>query len=301
MMNYPPKGHMGHTVRFETADELRVFNEDLRASHFMERRFGSGTKILSYDTAVYDWDSAIRGLLIEKNVASKDAILGLDSLSNLHTVLSDEWTTLDDSELNKVSKSFYDNDPAFDQLYCRFIKNVIADHCGEPVWWQSTPTIRFHFPHQKGFNWRVRYHTDIMLGHPPQEVNVWLPLTKCYGTNSMCLAEFDPSYQILEKVGFDFEDFATKVQYDDKFAEHCRDVSKPVTLNYGEYVMFDPRCIHATQNNDTTSTRISVDLRVLPMSELERMRIEYRGTGRRRMLFAPGHYYNEVLSTQLKD
>lgn len=298
-MNFEPKGHMGQTVKFETPDEMRVFNEDIRAPHFMMRRFGSGTSVLSYDTAAYDWDGAIRSLLIEKKIASKEAVLGLDSLSNLHTILTDEWTTLDDSELNKVSKSFYDNDPEFDSLYRRFIKNVIAEHCGEPVWWQSTPTIRFHFPHQKGFNWRVRYHTDIMLGHPPQEVNVWLPLTNVYGTNSMCLADFEQSYKVLENVGFDFEDFATKVQYDDKFCNLCRDISRPLELKYGQYIMFDPRCIHATQNNDTANTRISVDLRVLPMSELERMRIDYRGTGRRRMLFAPGHYYNEVLSTQI--
>jgi hypothetical protein len=294
-----PRGHMGQTITFESPDDSRIFREDIQSDHFMKRRFGRGTVILSYDTAAYDWDAILRELLIAKNIAPADKVRGLDSLSSLHTILAEEWTALDESELNKVSKSFYDNDAAFDDLYRRFIKGVVAEHCGEPVFWQGTPTIRFHFPRQKGFNWRPRYHTDIMLGHPPQEVNVWIPLTNVYGSNSMTLAGLEPSYDILKNLDFDFENFATKVQYDDGFAEHCKDVSRPVELRYGEYVMFDPRCIHATQDNHTRHTRISIDLRVLPRSEHERIRMDYRGTGRRRMLFAPGHYYDSRLSTEL--
>jgi len=72
--------------------------------------------------------------------------------------------------------------------------------------------VRFHFPRQKSFDWRVCYRTDLMLAL-------------------------------------------------------------------------------------TDHTRISIDLRVLPENERERMRIVYRGTGRRRMLFAPGHYYDERVSS----
>jgi hypothetical protein len=290
---------MGHTVTFDSPGDVAIFREDVEATHFTQSRFGRGVVKLSYDTSVFDWDGAIRRLLVEKGIASEAAVVGLDSLSNLHTILAAEWTTLDDSELNRASTAFYENGDDFDSLYRRFIRDVIAESCGEPVWWQQTPTIRFHFPQQKGFNWRLRYHTDIMLGHPPQEMNVWVALTPTYGTNSMCLAEKEPSYNILKSLDFDFEDFATKVQYDDALAEECARYAKPVELAYGEYIMFDPRCIHATQDNATKHTRISIDLRVLPQGERNRIRIDYRGTGRRRMLFAPGHYYDERLSSVL--
>jgi hypothetical protein len=290
---------MGHTVKFDTLQDHRVFLEDIQSDHFMTRKFGQGTKIFSYDTTRCDWDGAIRQLLVEKGVVDKHRLADLPSLSKLHTIISEDWTKLDDSELNKVSKAFYDNNAAFDFIYRRFIKEVITEHCGEPVFWQHTPTMRFHFPNQKGFDWRLRFHTDIMLGHPPQELNVWVALTDVYGTNSMCLAELEPSYDVLKRLGFDFENFATKVQYDDAFAVQCATFTKPVELKYGQYVMFDPRCIHATQNNKTDDTRISVDLRVLPQSERGKMRIDYRGTGRLRMLFAPGHYYDERLSVDI--
>jgi len=294
-----PRGHMGHTVTFASAAEEAVFRQDIVSEHFTQRRFGRGVVKFAYDTARYDWAGAIRRLLIEKGIATADAVERLDSLSNLHTILTDEWTTLDDSELNKASTAFYENGEAFDALYRRFIKEVLAADCGEPVWWQRTPTIRFHFPRQKGFDWRPRYHTDIMLGHPPQELNVWLAVTGAYGTNSMCLADRDPSYAILRRLDFDFESFAAKVQYDDELAAECAQYARPVELSYGEYIVFDPRCLHATQHNLTDHTRISLDLRVLPFSERDRIRIEYRGTGRRRMLFAPGHYYDERLSSDI--
>jgi hypothetical protein len=294
-----PRGHMGHTVRFDTAHELAIFREDVQSEHFTMRRFGRGVARLSYDTSEFDWDGAIRQLLIAKGIARESEVRGLDSLSNLHRILAEEWTTLDESELNKASTACYDTSAEFEALYRRFIKDVIAVRLGEPVWWQRTPTMRFHFPRQKGFDWRVRYHTDIMLGHPPQEINVWIALTPAYGTNSMCLSELEPSYDMLRGLDFDFEKFAEKVQYGEILAADCAKIAPSLELNYGEFVAFDPRCIHATQNNLTDHTRISIDLRVLPESERERMRIVYRGTGRRRMLFAPGHYYDERLSSEI--
>jgi hypothetical protein len=294
-----PRGHMGHTVTFASAAEEAVLRQDIVSEHFSQRRFGRDIVKLNYDITAYDWAGAIRRALVEKGITRAADVNGLDSLANLHTILTDEWKTLDDSELNKASTAFYENGDAFDALYRRFIKDVIAPHCGEPVWWQRTPTIRFHFPRQQGFDWRPRYHTDIMLGHPPQEVNVWIAVTNTYGSNSMCLARRGPSFAILQRLDFDFETFATKVQYDDELAAECAQYALPVELAYGEYIAFDPRCIHATQHNLTDHTRISIDMRVLPRGERDRIRIEYRGTGRRRMLFAPGHYYDQRLSSEI--
>lgn len=299
MQGLSPRGHMGITVKFDSPQEEEMFREDLQSEHFIQRRFGQGIVKFRYDTASFDWDSAIRRVLVEKGIASAEKVRSLASLSNLHEILSDDWMTLEESELNKASIAFYEVGPELEALYRRFIKEAVADRLGEPVWWQQTPTIRFHFPRQKGFDWKVRYHTDIMLGHPPQEINVWIALTRTYGSNSMRIADLEASYGILKGLDFDFEKFAEKVQYDDALAETCARVTEPLTLEYGEFIAFDPRCIHATQNNLTEHTRISLDLRVLPRTEQERMRFVYRGTGRRRMLFAPGHYYDNRLSAEI--
>lgn len=177
-----PRGHMGHTVTFASDAEEAVLRQDIVSEHFTQHRFGRDIVKLDYDITACDWDGAIRRALVEKGITRAADVNGLDSLANLHTILTDEWKTLDDSELNKASTAFYENGDAFDALYRRFIKDVVAPHCGEPVWWQRTPTIRFHFPRQQGFDWRPRYHTDIMLGHPPQEVNLWIAVTNTYGS-----------------------------------------------------------------------------------------------------------------------
>jgi ectoine hydroxylase-related dioxygenase (phytanoyl-CoA dioxygenase family) len=107
----------------------------------------------------------------------------------------------------------------------------------------------------------------------------------------MMIADLDDSVQILEGLNYDFEKLAWRVQHDEPFWRDCAAKMRPVELEYGQYLLFDPRCLHATQNNVTDSTRISTDVRIILRRHMESLPIEYRGTGRLRMLFAPGHYY----------
>ena len=55
-------------------------------------------------------------------------------------------------------------------------------------------------------------------------------------------------------------------------------------MNYGEYIMFDPRCLHCTQNNTTNDTRISMDIRVITKNNLAKYSRDYRSTGRQNAL-----------------
>ena len=49
--------------------------------------------------------------------------------------------------------------------------------------------------------------------------------------------------------------------------------------------------------NNTDNTRISMDIRIITESNLEKYSREYRTTGRKKMLFEPGHYFsNEPIS-----
>ncbi len=290
---------MGQVVSFPDEAARSTFLAEARAQRYMADRFGRSIHTASFSPAGFPWDQVVRRTLVEKGIVSGEALEGLADLADLHTILTAAQMDVDDGEMNLVSRAFYEPGEAFEALYERFVAEVVAPECGEPVWWQRTPTIRFQFPNQKGADWKVCYHTDLMLGHPPQELNVWVPLTRVYGANSMCLAPLEPSREILEDVGFDFEDFAARVQYDDAMARRCAQHARPVELRPGQYLIFDPRCLHATQRNDTAHTRISMDLRVLPASQQARMGQTYRGTGRRRMLFAPGHYYDARLSSEV--
>lgn len=291
-------GHYGKTVRFESEREWKLFLEDIRSTNLMIQRFGSGHHVARFEWSKFDFAGEIKKLLVQKGIVS-DATIANVPLEKLHEQLPAAKKALDETELNAVSKSFYETGELLLTIYRRFVRDVIGPLFGEDLYFQATPTLRFQFPHQPGFHWRPRIHTDIMLGHPPAEVNIWLPLTRAFGTNTMLIASLEDSRRILEDLSYDFEKFALRVQKDEAFWQSCADRMHPVELEYGELLLFDPRCLHATQDNRTDSTRISMDVRIILRRDMENLPLEYRGTGRMRMLFAPGHYYYEKSVRQL--
>lgn len=290
-------GHYGMTVRFESLEERNQFVKDLKSCGVLSNRFGTDHYYDSYDTVACDFAGEIRRLLVEKRVirVEQETL----PLAQLHTILPEDLKALDESELNGVSRAFYETDDRFLQLYYRFVREVIAPLFDADLYFQTVPTIRFQFPHQTGFTWKPRIHTDVMLGHPPYGVNVWIPLTQAYGTNSMMIARMDDSMKLLEELEFDFETFAYRVQRDSEFWKRCASVSQPATMEYGSFLMFDPRCLHATQYNTTPHSRVSMDVRVIRRQDMEAMRLEYRGTGRKKLKFAPGHYYHAKSCVEL--
>ena len=107
---------------------------------------------------------------------------------------------LDESEQNKISVSFYETSNILNDLYYKFIREVISPKFQDNIYFQAIPTFRFHFPNQEGYDWNDRYHTDIMLGHPPFEFNVWLPFTNVYSSNSMRITSYEVLYVNTEKL-----------------------------------------------------------------------------------------------------
>ncbi|MHB1218728.1 MAG: 2OG-Fe(II) oxygenase family protein [Alphaproteobacteria bacterium] len=259
-----------------------------------------GQKTFRYDTARYPFAAEMTRLLVEKGLLSGAAVSSPPPLERLHEVLSPDVMALDAGELNDVSRRFYDTDEGFTRVYESFLAEVVGPMVvdGEFVF-QTTPTIRFHFPHQAGFKWRPRYHTDVMLGHPPQEINLWLPVAGALGSASMRIAPMEKSVALCKRLELDFERLARGVQEDVALAGQCETMSEPVDLSYGQFLAFDSRCLHATQYNDTNWTRISLDFRAVPLEEYEAIRLPYRGTGRRQMLFRRGEYYDSRTSRDL--
>ncbi|WP_205412609.1 hypothetical protein [Janthinobacterium lividum] len=79
----------------------------------------------------------------------------------------------------------------------------------------------------------LRFHRDVEYGQRPNVVNIWLPVTRVFGSNSMYV-ESAPGL-------CDF---------------------KPVELEYGEAFMFyGTEMVHGTLDNQSGGTRISYDFR----------------------------------------
>ncbi|MEM8641183.1 MAG: hypothetical protein AAGG51_20560 [Cyanobacteria bacterium P01_G01_bin.54] len=96
------------------------------------------------------------------------------------------------------------------------------------------PTFRVHIP---GGKTASKYHLDRDYGVDPRKLNVWLPFTKVWGGNSIWI-------ESEEGLG----DFLA------------------VNLEYGEALVFDgSNLCHGSVKNDTSSTRVSVDFRFIPL------------------------------------
>ena len=132
-----------------------------------------------------------------------------------------------------------------------------------------------------------------MLGHPPYENNIWVPFTNAFGSNSMRLMPLQDSIDLLNECNNDFEVFAEKTQYNEDFMDNLKKCSDPLEMRYGEYIIFDSRCLHCTQYNDTKDTRISMDIRVIQESEIKKYSRSYTTTGRKKMPFLPGYYFSK--------
>ena len=288
------KGHMGKTIKFKSKEDYNFFLDDYNHSSLIQDIFSDWKYFGEYNTKNINFKNSIIHELLEKKLVSENQFSKHDyQLEKLHLCLNSENKDLDESEQNKISISFYETSKILKENYVNFIKQEVSKLFRKKIYYQIIPTFRFHFPKQKGYNWNDRYHTDIMLGHPPFEFNIWMPFTKVYSSNSMRLTPYDDSIKIIKSYNYDFEHFAKDVQYNKSLMQYIRSKSKPLEMNYGEFVIFDPRCLHCTQYNDTKDTRISMDIRIILENEINNYSREYVTTGRKKMPFLPGYYFSK--------
>ena len=287
------KGHMGSTIKFNSLLDKELFMKDFNSKSQMQEIFSSWKFTGTYNISEINFKDLIISELIAKNIISEEILKKYNNdLGSLHLCLQDDIKSLDESEQNSISISFYETSNILQDMYIKFISNVISPLFEKKIHYQVVPTFRFHFPYQTGYNWNDRYHTDIMLGHPPYEFNVWLPFTDAFDSNSMRLMSLENSKKIYEICDNNFENLAEMTQYDDNLIRVLKSKSSSLNMKFGEFVIFDPRCLHCTQYNDTDKTRISMDIRVILEDNFSKYSREYKTTGRKKMPFLPGKYFS---------
>ena len=111
------------------------------------------------------------------------------------------------------------------------IHDRIAEFVGDVRSHQELAMMRINFHGARSI---LRFHSDREYGQRPGTINIWLPVTSVYGSNSMYV-ESAPG----------LSDFA------------------PVELEYGQALMFyGTEMLHGTLDNVSGGTRISYDFRI---------------------------------------
>lgn len=122
---------------------------------------------------------------------------------------------------------------AYKDVYHDFLRTfVLEDLRTSRIAFQTTPTFRCHLPDCGAPG---RPHRDQDYHHPPWEINYWIPVTQTFGNNSL-------------------------------FVESRRNVGDFTALecSVGQLVRFYGNQVwHFCRPNDTGSTRVSIDCRVI--------------------------------------
>ena len=154
-------------------------------------------------------------------------VLGISNLERAHT--SDQVKQLNRSPTqNQLSNCF---DEIF-ETYCSFVLDIITDRIGKIASYQSPPSFRFHYCGRSS----SVFHKDRDFGVEEGRLNIWVPLTKVWGDNSLW---------VESEIGA--KDFT------------------PITMRPGQALIFDGVNLgHGSKINTTISSRISFDFRVAP-------------------------------------
>lgn len=210
----------------------------------------------TYDTALYPFREKV------------ELYLGNRDLENIHNnhkfsgLLTD--ANGENSDQGQVlHRQFYegmDADPSFKSIYDSLIKNVVSPTFDEPILFQKFPTFRIHQPENICvFDW----HRDRDFNHSVKEVNIFMPITKAYDSNTIWAESIDGK-----------GDFS------------------PIEGKYGDVVMWDgPNLQHGNRLNTTGSTRVSFDFRVIRLSDYDES--DVRTSITTSTTFVRGEYFDE--------
>ena len=228
---------------------------------------------------------------------SNDIIKSGSTLENLHLNLTDKsMLNYESAEkykkthkhnyttgINEVQKYLYnlDKDEKWYGMYLELLKNLYEE-LGYDFYFQKTPTVRVHCPNAKGSEHYPMYHSDIILGHPPQEINVWLSLTDNKNTGFFIL-DYDDSIDYFKKYS---NDELTNLALNDKecYNQDCHKLADEVESTIEYVFLFDSYRIHSgmPRNDDT---RVSIDIRINPVDKFVHGLV---GSGKQKAEYWPG-------------
>lgn len=201
---------------------------------------------LNYDLTRYAWPSWILEII-------QELYPELEHLEDFHN-------TVDPKDISKVTeyvqKSFARREwqRRFDDFASEYIAPLIETPDQYLI--KRQPTLNLVIPNQEQHRRRLPFHQGIFYNNGRGQRTIWMALTKCEGTNSMWIADLDPSRDITRQTIQNRWDL-------EKFESECIKISRPVEIAPGQCHLFHQEHIHGNVNNTTGYTRMSIDWHVL--------------------------------------
>ena len=166
---------------------------------------------------------------------------------------------LDLHQLHKLVKPSKINELRMKAISCINKQNwteILFENCFEEIKQLLGPDLLI----QKKLNMSIQMpndedsvleaHSDCSSGDSPFELVIWIPLTKCFSTNSMFI-------QSREKSKIFYESLKSNTPVETEVDE-----SDFLYTDWGECIVFPPTLIHGNVINKTNSTRMSINVRI---------------------------------------
>lgn len=208
--------------------------------------------LLHYDWQQYKFGTTVRKML---NVDDLTALRGED-----HGVVGVVSRKTDQASLlHKRFYSYFETllKPEYERLVAEITPQVFP---GETVYYQKVPTFRIQFPENLAVG---EFHRDSDFGHQDGVLNVWVPLTPAFDSNTIWVERY---------VGLNS--------------------TRAWQLAPGDALVFDAvNWIHGNRRNYTRCSRVSFDFRLITKSRYQDSDARAVNTGRR---LALGDYYTEL-------
>ena len=192
---------------------------------------------INYDVTTYQFLNIVESWFLN------DDILPTGGISNLHIKRTYDLFERENDQSTIWHKCFYRQirkDSSFNNIYIKFLTEVIKPRFNEKIVYQKIQTFRVHLPGNLavGEFHKDKHYRNEEWANKVQELNYFVPLTKAYGTNT-----------IWAETEEDRGDF------------------KEMRANYGECVEWNAsKLTHGNKQNVTKVTRVSFDFRVIPKS-----------------------------------
>ena len=205
--------------------------------------------IKKFNNKIFNFKKIIASKLLNENVLPKGKRI---KLNKLHKFLN-----IDEVEIayNRIYDEF--RSKKFQKLYDKFCKKIIKDNkFDKNIRYQAIPSARIHMP---GMN-TVNFHNDSLYGHGKKILNFWVPLTEIDKSNSLQIVDEKNSKALINEFK---KNKSSIIEMNFK----SRKKSKPLKMNFGEYLVFNSTVIHGAEINKTEQTRVSFDFRMVNQND----------------------------------
>jgi hypothetical protein len=190
----------------------------------------------------------ISSLIIKSVNQQINKTLFLD-LNTVHKKISiEELNNFRLTIINKINK-----DKFLRYHYFNIAREALYILAGNELMMQKNINLSIQFPNDNSS--LLPIHSDVWSGDSPYEINLWIPLVNCYKTKSMYILE-QKDYLSFKK---NME--GTNYSSSEDIFKLVKNKIKWLTVNYGQFLIFNQGLPHGNVINTEKETRWSMNCR----------------------------------------